>query len=301
MSDAADRRAILARRSFLVSSALAGLHCSTGLTGANAPVPLVWKEHLAKAPPRLDTTAFPEIAALALSDWVTWLDRAYAALEKLFEPAGEEACAEKAACTELWTARSERLEDARAAQSLRGYVGCGDDELPKSLDDFLMAHERFLEASLKLATTYWTELAHSIGPAALEAWRSHSPAAPDPFQPCLSCLPPERVSLPARFTFSEGSAALDRDAELVVNEVLEALKDPSMRLELWGHALTSEQDPTTLARLRAEAALAALTARGVDPARVTIVPLGVGFAERGLVEVMRLDPRRRRTGDDLGR
>ncbi len=121
----------------------------------------------------------------------------------------------------------------------------------------------------------------------------------------VSTLPklpaPERVSLRARFTFSEGSAALDRDAELVVNEVLEALKDPSMRLELWGHALTSEQDPTTLARLRAEAALTALTARGVDPARVTIVPLGVGFAERGLVEVMRLDPRRRRTGDDLGR
>ncbi len=317
MSDQADRSAILARRMFLVSSALASLQCShpttvdepvttasassvplasgsaSGSSGAPtdpsspAPTPIVWKDRLEKAPARLDLSLIPEPARRMFSGSTSEVEAAYRAVELYWTSANENECSPSGVgCREVWRARAERLTAARAAQQSLEPGLCGGDEAPSSFQAHLDAHKQFLAESTELATDYWGALADSYGLLASQSWRKlEAPVDNSGMRPCLSCMMPARMSTDANIEFARDSATLDTKAEqLLKTKVL--VDEARMRLEIWTHAAPDEKDGVVLAKRRGDAVVAALGRQGINASRITVIALGAGLANRGLAEIV---------------
>ena len=318
MSDQADRTAILARRMFMVSSALASLQCShpttpegtlpsatasvapdvsaspsasasedpTGPT-VPAPTPIVWKDHLGKAPGRLDLSLIPEPARRMLTGSVSELDAVYRAVELFWEPGKEKDCAPNGVgCREVWRARAERLTAVRGALAALEPGLCGGAEVPTSFQAHRDAHKQFLVESTKLGADYWGALADSYGLLASQSWRKlEVPVDNSGMRPCLSCMMPARMSVDANVEFAKDSAALDPKAEQTLKTKVQ-LHDERMRLEIWAHAAPTEKDGVALAKRRGDAVVAALGKQGINASRITVIALGAGLANRGLTEVV---------------
>jgi len=85
--------------------------------------------------------------------------------------------------------------------------------------------------------------------------------------------------VPLVVKFSSDSAALDASAKQDVSNVLQQFKTQKSPLEVWGIALTSEKDATTLAKKRAEAVRDEMVRGGYDKAMLEVVAIGAGLNE----------------------
>jgi OOP family OmpA-OmpF porin len=122
-----------------------------------------------------------------------------------------------------------------------------------------------------------------------------------PARPCLTIVPPGDVEFHVQFHFASGRSELSAAAGPELDAVVRTLDDhPEIQLEIVGH--TDSTEPGQLALARAERVRAALSSRGVSPARLSISAEGdqrpaaenstaEGRAKNRRVELVRRGPK----------
>ncbi len=313
MTTEQDKRAILARRALLVSTALTSFSCAPpGPTGTaetvtlpeksaerepNGPIasasasvaplpPLTpWEERVAKAPARFRSSTVPEKSKEQLGWRWGQIDTALAAVKDLWLGEPELCDGSRAECREAWRKLGAKLKIAQdAARGMRPGL-CGSPITPSSLERHLDRHVAFVTETLQLALTHWTERAAAQGVLADQEWQKQiANASLVPPMPCLSCMAPDRSTLTEGVSFPQGSATLSASERQVLEGALKTT-DPKWYFEVWGHASSTESAPVELAAQRARAVEAELVKRGVDKRRILIVSAGAELAARPLVEI----------------
>jgi len=309
--DSFDRGAILARRALLISSALASFQCSTTppattddgatvvtlptadsaapgsasvATSALPPTDVArlpsWKEALAKGPSREVPNTLPPAVRQMLEN----LNRGFEALDKSVQPlweAGDGLCDPKLPeCRAAWRALGVHLINAHETTRQWNSRLCGGSSEPPAIVARQAKQRAFLSQRLDEVEAHWSKLASAFGPLAEQEWQKHvsksKVVAP---MPCLSCMAPRAWTVPLVVKFSSDSAALDASAKQDVSNVLQQFKTQKSPLEVWGIALTSEKDATTLAKKRAEAVRDEMVRGGYDKAMLEVVAIGAGLNE----------------------
>lgn len=292
-----DRDAILARRALFISTALAGLACTTH-EPPDQPTPQPqhtvapseveadpdpnpdpappsdgtrpsWSQIMADAPP----LEVPQGLTASETDLLTILEAnmrgRFAELEKIWTTLPD--CAPSQADCEAWAKAVEVIMVAQRAPSDL----CGHS--PETTSTFLereRLHVAYLQqvGSLLLADLDAAAKAHTAA-ADVTAWadlRDTTMRAPP--QPCLRCMNPTAKPVLEHVSFEAGQAALPATVQAdVLARVAEIHgRNPKTRLLVRGHADPSEPDPDGLAKRRAEAVAAVLIQLGVRKAEIEV-------------------------------
>jgi outer membrane protein OmpA-like peptidoglycan-associated protein len=295
-----DRDAILARRALFISTALAGLACTTheppeqpnprpeqhavapnevegdpvqSSDGTRPP----WSEIMAAAPP-LDV---PQGLSKSETDLLTGLESGmrgrYAELEKVWTTLP--GCAPSQADCEVW---AESVKVIMTAQDNWGAL-CGySPEMTNTYLERERAHEAYLGQVGDLLLTDLDAAAKAHTAAAdVTAWNNLRASMMGQPHPCLSCRAPTAEPVLERVSFEQGQAALAAHVTLT-DEVLERVAEihknnRKTRLIVRGHADPSEADPDGLAKRRAEAVAVVLMQHGVRKAELDVRSYGASL------------------------
>jgi outer membrane protein OmpA-like peptidoglycan-associated protein len=293
-----DRDAILARRALFISTALAGLACTTheppeqpdSQTDQHVVAPSEdegepvkpsagtrppWAEVMAAAPP-LDVPkglSKSETEMLtALESRMRWM---YAELEKIWTTLP--LCAPSQAECEAWAASVQVIMSTQESwDALCGYS-------PAMTNTYLEregAHQAYLRqvGDLLLADLDAAAKAH-IAAADVAAWNDlRASLAMGQPQPCLSCVAPTAEPVIERVSFESGQDALVGNASEVLGRVAQIHKgNRKTKLIVRGHADPGEPDPDGLAKRRAEAVAAGLIQLGVRKADLDVRSYGASL------------------------
>jgi outer membrane protein OmpA-like peptidoglycan-associated protein len=293
-----DRNAILARRALFISTALAGLACTTHEppeqpypqpehTVAPHEVEEVednpvreqpgdgarpsWSEIMAAAPP-LDVPAGLTEPEAELLSWVeSNVRNKYAELEKVWTALP--ACAPSQADCEGWAASVQAIMTAQPdGGPLCGYPA----EVTNTFIERERAHDAYLQriGELLLADLDAAAKAHTAA-ADVEAWNGMRLGRMSP-RPCLSCARPTAEPVTVGVSFDDGQAALSAKAkDDVLKRVVEIhSQNGKARLIVRGHADPSEPDPDGLAKRRAQAVATELIGLGIRKADLDVRSYG---------------------------
>jgi outer membrane protein OmpA-like peptidoglycan-associated protein len=293
-----DRDAILARRALFISTALAGLACTTHeppeqpdpQTEQHAVAPHEvegdpvqptdgtrppWSEIMAAVPP-LDV---PKGLSKSETDLLTGLESSmrgrYAELEKVWTTLP--ACAPSQADCEAWAASVQAVMTAQIDWgALCGYM-------PETTSTYLereRAHEDYLRQIGDLLLADLDAAAKALTAAAdVAAWNELRASMLGQPHPCLSCMAPTAEPVIERVSFDDGQAVLAAHmTDDVLARVAEIHKtNRKTRLIIRGHADPSEPDPDGLAKRRAEAIATVLIQLGVRKAELDVRSYGASL------------------------
>lgn len=293
-----DRDAILARRALFITTALAGLACTTHEPPEQpdprpeqhvvAPIEVEdnpvreqpsdgarpsWSELMAAAPPLDVPAGLSKREAELLSGLESHVRSKYAELEKVWTALP--GCAPSQADCEGWT---KSVEAILMTQSDTGPL-CGySPEVTSTFIERERAHDAYLQriGELLLADLDAAAQAHTAA-ADVGAWTDlRAGVMQGQPRPCLSCVRPVAQAVTERVSFDDGQAALAVDATSdVLRHVVEIHRDNgNARLIVRGHADPSEPDPDGLAKRRAEAVAAELIGLGVRKAELDVRSYG---------------------------
>lgn len=294
-----DRDAILARRALFISTALAGLACTTHeppeqpdpQTQQHAVAPREvegdpvqptdgtrpsWSEIMAAVPP----LEVPKGLSKNETDLLTGLESSmrqrYAELEKVWTTLP--GCAPSQADCEAWAASVNAVMSTQIDWgALCGY----SPEITSSYLEREGAHEAYLRqiGDLLLADLDAAAKAHTAA-ADVTAWNDlrASIMLGQP-QPCLSCMAPTAEPVLERVAFEDGQAALaaDVNADVLARVVKIHENNRKARLIVRGHADPSEPDPDGLAKRRAETVATELIQLGVRKAELDVRSYGASL------------------------
>jgi outer membrane protein OmpA-like peptidoglycan-associated protein len=291
-----DRDAILARRALFISTALAGLACTTHEPPEQpdpqpeqhevAPTEVEgepvqpsagtrpsWSEVMAAAPP-LDV---PKGLSKSETDLLTGLASnmggRYAELEKVWTTLP--GCAPSQADCEAWADSVQAIMTAQADWgTLCGY----SPEMTSTYLERERAHEAYLRqiGELLLADLDAAAKAHTAA-VDVTAWKDlHASVAMGHPHPCLSCMAPTAEPVLERVSFADGQHVMVAD-DVLARVVEIHTGNRKTRLIVRGHADPGEPDPDALAKRRAEAVAAALIQLGVRKAELDVRSYGANL------------------------
>lgn len=319
-----DRDAILARRALFVSTALAGLACTSASSvskpepdasarvaqGASgpaegsleteeaAPAQRPWSELMTGAPPRDIADELPAREREHLKIQVRGLEFEYERLRKIWE--GVPDCAANDESCTAWAELLTMLEPLHA----ESFVGGCEQEANGTTGSVYArraAHSRFQAQLLAQIEQHLSTVAASHGEASAKAWAAQFSMATGPKpMPCLSaCAQPLVMDVLMQVPFAAGSSAIvlessNPQVKVMLDAVLRTLRGylPG-KLVVRGHADPSEAEPEALAAARAQAVVAWLVEAGADAAKLEPLSLGarlrVEAGEAGLEHNPRVD------------
>jgi outer membrane protein OmpA-like peptidoglycan-associated protein len=295
-----DRDAILARRALFISTALAGLACTTHEPPerpdlqpeqhAVAPNEVEevednpvheqptdgarpsWSAIMAAAPPLDIPAGLTEREAELLSRVESRVRNKYAELEKVWTTLP--VCAPSQAECEGWTASVQAINTTRPET---GPLCDHSAETTNTVLERERAHDDYLKKISELLLADLDAAAKAHTAADVEAWNDFRwtlrRAQPSP---CLRCAQPVAKAVTARVPFGDGQATLPADlmVHLLRRVVTIHITNGPARLIVRGHADPSEPDPDGLAQRRAEFVATELIGQGVGKAGLDVRSYG---------------------------
>ena len=311
-----DRDAILARRALFISTALAGLACSTKPSADSREQPVVqgeragdgevgeagednpparpeevrlelrpWADAIAGAPPSDVPEGLTKPERDHLNLQAEGLKAMYAEIEAMWARTPD--CAAGAAGCTVWTEAASLIGRYDEDRERMAFDECRSPTGETgTLAARRAAHKRYMRALLTELEAHLTGVARSFGRESATAWRSMlaMEKGPQPM-PCLSdCArigPPDLVAM---VPFAEGSADLRVD-DPAVQAALDVLSSQAWAyggrvLAVRGHADPSEPEPEALAERRAQAVADWLTQNVKPEPALEVVSLGATFLVR---------------------
>lgn len=299
-----DRNAILARRALFVSTALAGLSCTTHeapatqagdktdkteqTTKVEAPPSThqnptaaptrqrpSWDEVMAAAPPIDVPEGVSGHEREMLQDLARGVTAKYEQLHAVWEITPD--CAPTRSECVAWSKAVEAMLEAWPDHGpLCGVAPDWTDTLEqrgREHDDYLIQLRELLLVDLDAAAKHWSE------PDAV-AWAGlRVPLEQGPPRPCLKCARPDVHAVLVSVPFGEGVTSVGTDAAALAavqraRQIMVDENGPNVRVSVRGHADAGEADAERVARERAESVAAYLIGAGMPKANVEVRSYG---------------------------
>ncbi|NUO52391.1 MAG: OmpA family protein [Polyangiaceae bacterium] len=303
-----DRSAVLERRRFFIATAIAALGCGgseppphdvrpTSSTPETPPPPSSappdasassspppssrpsekpvrsWKELTAESPPLVYPETLAQPDRRQLDGVAAGFATQHAKLRAVYEKIPELCDLRVSECKSAWAEAAAVLREVEpATHPARRLCGPGDDWMNATmqLED---NHVAFLR---KLLTDVTAELDRQVATTGIMSEQVWLKMRTIPKQtmamPCLSCAAPRRVRFHSPIPFAKDSSKLPPEADSLPE--LARNVGPADRIQVRGHADSTEKDPKAIALARAQAVKALLAKKGFDEKRIVVVSFG---------------------------
>jgi outer membrane protein OmpA-like peptidoglycan-associated protein len=300
-----DRRAVLERRRFFIATALAALGCggsevppNDGQPTSSAPPPASspspeesasaspptssrpsekpaqsWKELAAESPPLLYPQTLSQPDRGQLDGVASRFATQHAKLRVVYEKIPALCDLREAECKSAWAEAAAVLREVEPlTHPPRRLCGPSDEWMNETMQ-LEANHIAFLQKLLTEVTKELDRQVQATGIMSEQVWlKMRTIPRQTIAMPCLSCRGPSRIRFHSPIPFPKDSSTLPAQADSLGDLVLHV--GPADRVQVRGHADSTEKDPKAIALARAQAVKALLVKKGFDEKRILVVAFG---------------------------